>query len=57
VKQDSKKVTYDSGGCRTVVDYILVRKGDRRMLMDVKVVPSEACILQHKLLVCDLKVV
>ena len=47
----TKKITYESGGCKTVVDYILVRESDRAKLKDVKVIPGEACIQQHKLLV------
>jgi hypothetical protein len=54
-KDDSKKVTYESGGCSTVVDYILVRKCDRKFVTDVKVIRSEECIPQHKLLVCAVK--
>jgi hypothetical protein len=50
-KQDSKKVTYDSGGDRTVVDYMLVRKCDRPSVKDVKVIPGEPCVLQHRLMV------
>ena len=44
------------GQCRTVVDYILSRKGERKMVKDVKVVRIE-CIKQHRLLICvfDLK--
>ena len=50
-KQDSKKVTYDSGGDRTVVDYMLVRKCERPSVKDVKVIPGEPCVLQHRLMV------
>src|SRR5260221_14779990 len=53
--EDSKKVTYASGGCRTVVDYVLVRKRDRAMVKNVKVIGSDACILQHKLLVSEME--
>ena len=30
--------TYENGECRTVVDYILSRKSERKMIRDVKVV-------------------
>ena len=50
-KSETKKITYESGGCKTVVDYILVRESDRAKLKDVKVIPGEACISQHRLLV------
>jgi len=49
-KGEAKKITYELGGCKTVVDYILVRASDRAKLKDVKVIPGEACIPQHRLL-------
>src|SRR2546426_11315650 len=55
-KEDSKKVSYESGACKTVVDYILVRKIDRAKITDVKIIGSEPCILQHKLMVCKLHI-
>src|SRR5207245_11202018 len=48
--------SYESGGCKTVVDYILVRMIDRAKITDVKIIGSEPCILQHKLMVCKLHV-
>ena len=54
-KEESKKVTYESGGHRTVVDYVLVRRNNLAAVKDMKVVPGEACLTQHKLLICVLK--
>ena len=51
-KSDKLKVTYESGGCRSVVDYVLVHKGDRTMVSDAKAITNEACVPQHKVLVC-----
>ena len=51
-KVDSKKITSDSGGNRSVVDYILVRACQRQMVSDVTVINGEPCIQQHKLLLC-----
>ena len=51
-KVDSKKITYESGGNRSVVDYILVRVCQRQMVSDVTVINEEPCIQQHKLLLC-----
>ena len=51
-KEVNKKVTYESGGCRTVVDYVLVRRCEKAIMKDVKVISGEACIPQHKLMVC-----
>jgi len=36
-----------------VVDSILVRHGDKNLVYDVKVLRSEPCIPQHKLMVCQ----
>ncbi|KAG5632730.1 hypothetical protein H5410_004447 [Solanum commersonii] len=36
------------------IDYLLLRKGDRGLVKDCKVIPSEDCTTQHKLLVMDL---
>ena len=54
-KKEKQIVTYESGGNRSMIDYILVRKRDMRMLTDATVIPNEPCILQHKLLFCSVK--
>jgi hypothetical protein len=43
-KGEAKKITYESGGCKTVVDYIMVRESDHAKLKDVKVIRGDACI-------------
>ena len=51
-------ITYEiPGKCRTVIDYILIRKSDRKLIRDVKVIRQEECISGHKLIICvlDLK--
>ena len=53
-KQDSKLITYTSGGCATQIDYILVRKGDRKLVKDAKVIPGEEVASQHHIVVCAL---
>ena len=55
-KRDSQKVTFESGGARTVVDYVLVRRQERAALRDAKVIPGEPELLQHRLVVCVLEV-
>jgi hypothetical protein len=55
-KDDCQLMTYESGGSKTVVDYILVRRKDRRMVQNVTVMHGESCLQQHKLLVCMLQV-
>ena len=54
VKRDSHLITYESGPCRSQLDYILCRKRDQKFVRDIKVIPSEEAVPQHKLLVCDL---
>ena len=49
-KDEQKLVTFESGGCRTVVDYILVPKEERKMVRNVTVVQGESSLQQHKLL-------
>lgn len=56
-KTDSQKVTYESGGGRTQVDYVLIRKEDRPLVSKGTVIQSEACIPQHKLVMCEMKLV
>src|SRR3989441_10409706 len=53
-KNEPKKVTYESGGNKTVVDYMLVRKCDLAKVTDINVITSEKCVQQHKLLVCKI---
>ena len=55
-KRLSRLITYESGGCQTQIDYILVRKSDRKVVKDVKVISGEECVSQHRLLVCDIVV-
>ena len=55
-RKERRLFTYENDGCRTVVDYILCRKSERKMVRDVKVVKIE-CVTQHRVLICvfDLK--
>ena len=50
-KEEKRKVTYSAGEIRTEIDFVLVGKGIRKYLRDVKVIPDE---LQHRLVVTDL---
>ena len=43
-KEKNKLVTYSSGGSRSVIDYIAVKSSDRKMITNVKVLPSD-CLL------------
>jgi len=53
-KEDAKKINFDSGENMSQVDYILMRTADRKLVRDVKVIPGEPCLTQHRLLVCVL---
>ena len=44
-------MTYSSGGNGTEIDFVLVGKGNRKYLRDVKVIQGE---LQHRLVITDL---
>ena len=43
-KREKRKVTYSAGGNELEIDFVLVGKGNRKYLRDVKVIPGE---LQH----------
>ncbi|VDO94756.1 unnamed protein product [Heligmosomoides polygyrus] len=55
-KRESQKVTYASGGRRTEVDHILVRRAALKTVRDVKVIPGEDVASQHRPLVADLRI-
>src|SRR5664279_2616401 len=46
MKMDSQLVTYESGGYKTMVDYVLTRREERHMVSSVIVIQSEAYIPQ-----------
>ena len=52
MKRESHLVTYNSGGFKSQIDFILYRKTFKSMVKNVKVIPGEECVLQHHLLVC-----
>ena len=43
-KSESDLVTYESGPSKTRVDYSLVRRNQRKLLQDMKILPSEEYI-------------
>ena len=46
-KKDSRKVTFNGGCSGTEIDFVLMKKRQKKFLMDVRVIGGE---LQHKLL-------
>ena len=54
-KKDEHKVTYSSGGKKTQIDYILVRREKLKHLKNCKALPAESETTQHRLLVADVE--
>ena len=54
-KEISHLITYQSGNAKTQIDFILLRKRNLKMAKYIKVIPSEECVPQHKLLICELR--
>ena len=42
-KEVRKMITYETKACKTVIDFFLIRKSERKLVRDVKVVHEE-CI-------------
>jgi len=55
-KEDEKRITYKSGGVKTQIDYVLMRRNGEVKVTDCKVIPGEACLTQHRLVCSDLRV-
>ena len=55
MKRESHLVTYQSG--ENQIDYILIKRQNIILVRDVKAIPNEECVTQHKLLVCDARIV
>lgn len=52
-KRKTQLMTYHSGEHHSQIDYLLVRRKDRRLIKDTKVFHSECVATQHKSVVCD----
>ena len=50
-KEDSKLITYQPGDNRSMIEYMMVRKTDRCIVKDVKVISSEECVPQHRMVI------
>ena len=46
-------MTYQSGNANTQI--ILLRKQHLKLTKDIKLIPSEECVTQHKLLICAIQ--
>jgi hypothetical protein len=56
VKDENKLITYESGDGKSAIYFVLVRKSERPMVSDVKVINGEACLTQHKLVICKVRI-
>ncbi|XP_075093167.1 uncharacterized protein LOC142177455 [Nicotiana tabacum] len=55
-KREEHLVTYQSSVAKTQIDYLLLRRCDRRLCEDCKVIPGETLATQHRLLVMDVSI-
>ncbi|XP_059288595.1 uncharacterized protein LOC132041937 [Lycium ferocissimum] len=55
-KKEEHLVTFRSSVAATQIDFLLLRKDDKGLCKDCKVIPSENLTTQHKLLVMDLEI-
>ncbi|XP_059313140.1 uncharacterized protein LOC132064241 [Lycium ferocissimum] len=55
-KKEEHLVTFHSSMAKTQIDFLLLRKGDKGLCKDCKVIPSESLTTQHKVLVMDLEI-
>ena len=50
-KRQSHLVTYESGGNKTAVDMILIKREQKKRIVNTKVIPGEECVHGHHLVV------
>ncbi|XP_059294416.1 uncharacterized protein LOC132047382 [Lycium ferocissimum] len=55
-KKEEHLVTFRSSVAKTQIDFLLLRKDDKGLCKDCKVIPSENLTTQHKVLVIDLEI-
>ncbi|XP_059301856.1 uncharacterized protein LOC132053771 [Lycium ferocissimum] len=55
-KKEEHLVTFRSSVAKTQIDFLLLRRDDKCLCKDCKVIPSENLTTQHKLLVMDLEI-
>ncbi|XP_016579031.1 uncharacterized protein LOC107876677 [Capsicum annuum] len=53
-KKEDHLITFQRASAKTQIDFLLLRKGDRVLCKDCKVISSEHLSTQHRLLVMDL---
>ena len=50
-RKKTRLITYQSGDNRSMIDYLMVRKTDRCLVKDVKVISSEECVPQYRMVI------
>ena len=55
-KDDDKLIMYLSGGMAATVDYLMIRKRDKKCLQDTKAIPGEEAVSKHHLILVDINV-
>ena len=55
-KRENHLVTYNSGGRRSQIDFIMLRKEYTNECKNCKALPKEAIIIQHRILIAELEV-
>ena len=55
-KVEKDLVTYESGDDRSMIDYVMVKRRDRKMVTNVRRIWAKDCVPQHCLLITDMKV-
>ena len=53
-KRQSHLVTYESGGNKTAVDMILIKREHKKTITNTKVIPGEGYVHDHHLVVMDM---
>ena len=52
-KKDNHLITYQSSGINGQIDYTLLRRSNFKLVRDIKVIPGEEVVTQHRMLVSD----
>ena len=55
-KSEEYRITYRSGPSASQIDYFTVRQADRKYIKDCTVIPGEAAVKQHRILVMDMRI-
>jgi len=55
-KRDEHLITYKSGASFSQIDFFLIRKSDRNICLDCKVIPGESLTTEHRIMVMDVRV-